>query len=700
MKGDAKQLVEFLDGAKNRFIIPVYQRNYDWTKKQCKQLFDDLVDVIKNDRKSHFFGSIVSTHESSDSRSRYLIIDGQQRITTISLIFAALVNLLKKGEIVSSDATLCDQIQDTFIIDKYSKEERKLRLKPIKDDCEAFDSVVKGAPDEFVKGSNVTINYQYFCTRIKDEELSADEIYEAISRLEIIDIFVGADENPQLIFESLNSTGLDLTEADKIRNFILMGLDANHQEEYYEKYWNKIERLTNYQVSEFIRHYLTVKQRRIPKIAHVYEEYKAYVKAKAIDNTDKVALYGSVLDDMLRYATIYEKIINANTSMRNVNGILKRLNFIDVTVAYPFFMNLLARDLGENEVEESLKCVESFVFRRIMCPDYTTNALNKIFCTLDYDVERIKHDEDSYSSVLIYILENKRGNAGFPTDEEFATALRERDIYHMQKKNKAYLFDRLENRDNAVERVNVIEKMDANELTIEHIMPQTLTPKWKEMLGDDWQEVYNNRLHTLANLTLTGYNSKYSNKSFEDKKTCEKGFAESGLLINRILLDYDKWTSDEMNDRINHLVETATQLLWPRPETSFKPDEPAVDQVSLEDAEDLTGRTLKSYTLGDTIVHETKEWVAMFTEVIQKLYDEDNAPMSRLANAGTCGNLCYLSESDDEITKKWYKIDEGLYIYKGTSTAQKLSDLNKIFDAYERDKTDLMFNLEPETEAN
>ncbi|MGN0750378.1 MAG: DUF262 domain-containing protein, partial [Treponema sp.] len=237
--------------------------------KQCEQLFNDLVQIIKKDRKSHFFGSIVTSAANKGGKSDYLVIDGQQRITTISILFTAMVNLIKSGTVVAEDKRLAEKIEKKFLVDEYQTEERKLRLKPIKDDCISFDKLITNNPSEFVESSNITQNYHYFENRIKNikrDEISIDELYEAIFRLEIIDIFLDKEDNPQLIFESLNSTGLDLTEADKIRNFILMGLDAKKQEEYYESYWNKIEKFTAYNVSGFIRNYLTLIQKKIPNI--------------------------------------------------------------------------------------------------------------------------------------------------------------------------------------------------------------------------------------------------------------------------------------------------------------------------------------------------------------------------------------------------------------------------------------------------
>ena len=205
--------------------------------KQCEQLFNDLVQIIKKNRKSHFFGSIVTSSANKGGKSDYLVIDGQQRITTISILFTAMVNLMKSGLVEADDKRLAEKIEKKFLVDEYQTEDRKLRLKPIKDDCVSFDKLITNDPTEFVESSNITQNYHYFENRIKNikrDEISIDELYEAIFRLEIIDIFLDKEDNPQLIFESLNSTGLDLTEGDKIRNFILMGLDAKTQENYYE----------------------------------------------------------------------------------------------------------------------------------------------------------------------------------------------------------------------------------------------------------------------------------------------------------------------------------------------------------------------------------------------------------------------------------------------------------------------------------
>ena len=269
MKGSETKLVAFMQGSDKRFVIPVYQRNYDWKTENCKQLFDDLKKVIKTHRKSHFFGSIVSVYNPDGENMEFQIIDGQQRLTTISLLLLAMYNLIKNGIIAVEQGNLADKIYRTYLIDEWQDDDTRIKLKPVKNDQTAFGKLFDDET-EHVKDSNVTINYRYFYERIQRQELTMDELFEAIRRLEIISITLNQDDNPQLIFESLNSTGVALSEGDKIRNFILMGLPTKQQNNFYEKYWNKIEVCTGYEVSAFVRDYLSV----IRSISHLRHMWK------------------------------------------------------------------------------------------------------------------------------------------------------------------------------------------------------------------------------------------------------------------------------------------------------------------------------------------------------------------------------------------------------------------------------------------
>ncbi len=470
--------MKFLDGSQKRFIIPVYQRNYDWKKENCKQLFDDLVSVIKEGKETHFFGSIVSY---AHSRDEVVLIDGQQRITTVSLILIAIVNALKKGVMTTNDDTLKLRIED-YLVDKYDKTERKVRLKPFRDDCVAFDRLIYKDESEYIPESKVTINYRYFYDRIVTyKELTVDELFHAVNCLEIIDIELEPQhgDNPQLIFASLHSTGLDLTESDTIRNFVLRNLEPAVQEDYYDKYWNKIEKCSRDELDGFVRNYLTIKQGVIPNLKGIYPAFKAYTKAQG--NIE------AILQDMLVYAAAYQNVVTFNVGDEGANEVAKRLDLLDMTVAYPFLMAFVAyaKETGMDgkEIYKVFSCVETFIFRRLMC-DLPTNALNKIFATLHNSVLKNKREADSYSSVMIYLLESRKLSSAFPKDEEFINGFTTKNIYSMRAKNKEYIFERLEN-GSSKEKNDVVGNIEKGILTIEHIMPQTLTTAWKQAHSED-----------------------------------------------------------------------------------------------------------------------------------------------------------------------------------------------------------------------
>lgn len=267
-----------MDGSTKRFVIPVYQRNYDWRQENCKQLFDDLVKTIKSNRDTHFFGSIVSVYSPSGSTMEFLIVDGQQRLTTISILLLAVYNLLKENAISSNDAMLAQRIYEEYLVDRFQPTEKRMKLKPVQHDREAFSRLFN-SEKEFVPDSHLTNNYQYFATRIlQKKELSADQIVDAIGRLQIINIELTQGDDPQLIFESINSTGVDLTEGDKIRNYMLMNLSPAEQEMFYHQYWEPIEQQVKRDsetddVGLFVRDFLTAEQSEIPNLNRIYTDF-------------------------------------------------------------------------------------------------------------------------------------------------------------------------------------------------------------------------------------------------------------------------------------------------------------------------------------------------------------------------------------------------------------------------------------------
>ncbi|WP_418475207.1 DUF262 domain-containing protein [Dialister hominis] len=348
MKGSEAQLLVFLEGSNNRYVIPVYQRKYDWKINQCRQLFDDLKKLVAEGRKSHFFGIIVSQIVPGGSKIEFHIIDGQQRLTTVTLLLLAICNLIRTGKVQAIQSQLDEQIMERFIIDKWPGNDSRIKLRPVEKDRSALEKLVAGDEEEFERASNLTVNYQYFCDRILEEKIPVDSLYQGVGGLQIISITLDQEDDPQLIFESLNSTGLALTEGDKIRNYILMGLSPEKQETYYNGYWTKIEGCTGNDVSAFVRDYLSVKEQTTPAISNVYQAFKKYVE------TEKVSL-DVLLEDMKKYARIYQKLLSGKSGLGNVqlDDCMYRLRRLEITVTAPFFMEIfrLAQE-GKLTVDE------------------------------------------------------------------------------------------------------------------------------------------------------------------------------------------------------------------------------------------------------------------------------------------------------------------------------------------------------------
>lgn len=690
MKGSECRLIEYMEGSKKRFIIPVYQRNYDWKIENCKQLYDDLVKVIKNKRRSHFFGSLVSVYEPSGRNTEFLVIDGQQRLTTVSLLLLAMYNLIKSRMITPKDTYLDKQIYEDFLVDKYQPEETRIKLKPVKNDQKAFGKLFNDA-DEYIRDSNLTTNYNYFYERIQKQEITIDELFDAICRLEIINITLNNEDNPQLIFESLNSTGLDLSEGDKIRNFILMGLPSKEQDEYYEKYWNRIEEFTKYDVSSFVRDYLSVKQLAIPSQKKIYISFKDYVDRQSIETED-------LLKDLLAYAKRYEILLCGGTKNRELDSSIYRLNRLETTVTRPFFLQVL-RLYDENELDISdlakiFLITENYLFRRTIC-DLPTNALNKIFLILHREITRYEGNDVGYVEKFKYALLSKKDRARFPDDDEFSERFTGRQVYQMNSKNKIYIMERLENY-STLEDKDVYGHFDDGTYSIEHIMPQHLTPAWVKALGEDYEEIHEIWLHRIANLTLTAYNSKYSNSTFDEKKTMKNGFEDSGIRMNTYIAKKDKWTLAELEERNQYLMGRALEI-WAAPTSTFKPAEKQMDSYTLDDDISLSGRLIASFSYKN-IEQPVSSWVEMFQKVLQILYAEDKRVITRLAVSKDDSVAQHFTMNVKDF-KKSVEIGDGIYVWTNSSTQSKLSVLNRVFKLYVADPSDLVFYLRDDIES-
>ncbi|MCR0199530.1 DUF4268 domain-containing protein [[Clostridium] innocuum] len=690
MNGIGTRLISYMEGSRKRFVIPVYQRNYDWKIENCKQLFDDLVKVVKNNRKSHFFGSIVSVHDGYGEE--YLVIDGQQRLTTISLLFLAMHNLLVNGILFSDDSSLSRRILEDYLVDKYEQSEKRIKLKPVKNDKQAFGKLFNDETD-YIVGSNLTINYGYFYERIKKQEITIDELYDSICKLEIIDISLNQEDNPQLIFESLNSTGLALSEGDKIRNLILMGLPTKLQNEYYEKYWNKIEECTNYDVSLFVRDYLSIKQQATPTMNRIYFTFKNYVEENNWDIEE-------LLINLLAYAKLYQILLKGNIDDRSLRECIYRLNRLETTVTRPFFLEVLRLNskgiIDSKDLSEIFLITESYLFRRTIC-DLPTNMLNKIFMLLHKEIIRYDGTADNYLDKLKYAFISKRERARFPDDEEFSNAFVTKQIYLMNSKNKMYLFERIENFGTSEDKA-VWNHFDQGDYSIEHIMPQHLTPSWINSLGDDYEMIHETWLHRIANLTITAYNSKYSNNTFEEKKNMKNGFLDSGIRINQRIAQKSQWGLSELEERSDYMGQKALDI-WKLPKTTFKPKEKQLENFTLDDDVDFSGRKIARFSFKN-VEQPVKSWTDMYEKVLRMLHSENKSVLVRLANTefkeGTADLNLHVS-SNPEVFTIYAQIDTNIYVWTNTNTQYKISLLQKFFKLYNVDPSDLIFYLKDDT---
>ena len=698
MKGYAKPLHEFIEGHKIQFVIPVYQRNYDWLIDNCDQLFSDLVKLSRSNRCSHFFGSIVTS--SADSSYNRLVIDGQQRLTTISLLLLAGIKAVKDGAIEISEESKIDEAYEVFLKAKFCNSERKIKLVPIENDRIAYDKIFN-EEDSFDEDSKVTRNYRHFYDLLtrKPQALSFDQLLDAIERLQIISIELDSDDDAQLIFESLNSTGLALTEADKIRNYLLMSLTPEEQHMCFKNYWQKIEQATENQPTKFLRDYLTIQQQlqRPVRQSNIYYEWKKYMDGHGRKEE---------LVKMLDYAHYYQQVTEAKLSTAKLSEKMRHICNIETDVTNVFFIQFLkyasANNLSEDEIFKVIDLVENYLARRIVC-NMPGNALTQVFCALHKDV--LKSIEEyssanvelgnSYSDILTYHIMRRDGNYQLPRDMQFVESIKTRDAYHMLKPFQIFLFERLENSVHG-EYNDVATDMKKKNATIEHIMPQTLNGDWKAMLGDNYEEIQDKYLHTFANLTLTGINSELSNKPFEIKRDGKKigneiypGYKNSKYRLTKNVTLCDKWTEIELQNRCNEIVATFLRL-YPLPQTTFKPLPKPVDEASLdEETFSPTNRNLKGFRLFGNEYNETT-WKGMLLHVVKLVMERYTDIVDTLYDAE--GFFWSAKQAD---TRYCTMIAPQKYLWTSMDNRSKLRCLRFLFEKCDIAESELVLLLEP-----
>lgn len=677
MRASEKPILNFLSCTEANFLIPIYQRNYDWKIKHCEQLYNDLISVVKRNYVTHFLGSLVSIYSSSGIDKEYLIIDGQQRLTTITLLLLSIVNFIR-----NNDCTINvnpEQITEHYLINKFSKtDDKKIRLRPIKNDNVALAKLFENNPEYFIENSNLTRNYRYFYERIENNEISIEELYKAIQRLMIVDIeLINGEDNPQLIFESLNSTGLALTQSDLVRNFILMQEDTKTQDRYYNEYWEHIEKNTNLETDNFIRDYLTYKTQNIPpKQNEVYIAFKKYWQELSYNDIDKE----DFLKEILKFSKYYNQIVNLKHPNYKINELFQTINNLKITVSYPFLLELLS-DADNNLITndtliEILEVLITYIFRRTIC-NVPTNSLNKLFPTFARDIKKQKDYKEKYIEIFKYIITSKERGLRFPNDEEFKDQLKKKEIYKMQSNVKSYYFYLMENWNNN-------EKAETDNLTQEHIMPQTLTKEWREELGADAEEIHKTYLHTIGNLTLTGYNSKYSNLSFLKKRDIENGFRDSRLFLNQDLKNLETWNKEQIEQRANRLIDRALNI-WNYPTVNYTPaDKDYENKFSFAEDFDTTGDKIYQFELMGSI-YKVSSWKEFFTKILLLLFDLDSTILNAFAESGQTNRITIGKGG----SQKSEELINNIYVDTNLSVTSIINIVRQVLEKYQIDENEL-----------
>lgn len=553
-------LLEFISKS-SQFVIPIYQRTYSWTENECLQLWKDILRAGANNQiGAHFIGSVVYVQDgqySVTAQSPLLVIDGQQRLTTVTLLLTALSDLLDdEQEII--DGFSKEQLKDFYLMDPRKKDNKKYKLILSQTDKDTLIALIDKSKVNFPKDYSlrVKVNYEFFKKKLAENIDKLETICKGIAKLLIVDISLDRQyDNPQLIFESMNSTGKELTQADLIRNYILMGLEHDLQSRLYEEYWRPMELDFGQEAYQtyfdaFMRHYLTVKTKEIPKIDSIYEAFKKYHREENLSIESLVA-------DIRAYSKYFCKMALGQEEDKELSYAFKDLKELKVDVAYPLLLELYDdyenNHLSKDDFEKAIRLIESYVFRRAVCA-IPTNSLNKTFANFTKSIKKDRYLESIQATFMLLTSYKK-----FPTDSEFKLSLVEKNLYNMQ--NKSYWLRRFEN-------FKRKEKVNLNEYTIEHIMPQNknLSIEWQNTLGENWQDIQAQWIHTIGNLTLTGYNSEYSDKPFKEKRDMEGGFAKSPLKLNEGLGDIELiWNEGAIKNRGKRLSNQAIEI-WKFPE--------------------------------------------------------------------------------------------------------------------------------------
>jgi len=604
------RILDFIGKGKKTFNIPVYQRNYDWQEENCKKLFTDIENIIKhNEEIEHFLGTVVYVLTKIErDYEEYVLIDGQQRITSISLLLKAL-----HEKIISEDTK--ESIWEQYLINKKSPDNIRIRLKPIESDSVSYKQLIDNNDDS--SNSNVCRNYKIFKELLENSHYSAEQIYSALYKIELVTIKLEKDkksENPQLIFESLNSTGLSLTQADLIRNYLLMNSEYEKQTVLYKNFWLKIEiELTNKKISDFIRDFLTMKTGKIANKNKVYDDFKEYMRIQKELNEE------AVLEELVTYSKYYNWFLNANSNNEKINEKLKHFKYLKNTTVYPLLLSIFEdtyyyKKLDEDKLLKIIDLLISYIFRRTIC-GYKTSSINKVFASIPKKILENQNEKDIYFKIEKNLME-RRLETIFPRDEEFKVNF----IKYNFEKNKELLKYTLKELEQKVSN-NVIN--DTSNLNIEYIMPENLNSEWKLELGEKkFENTHLEYLGTIGNSSLIENDLLRYNKNFKTKK---EFYQKSNIEITRNINNYQVWTDNEIKNRAEQLYEKSKEI-WSIP-AGYKIQKlnniEYGKEYLLNSSINVTGEKPDKLII-DSIPYPVKSWKGLLEKLCIELYNLDS----------------------------------------------------------------------------
>lgn len=686
MNANKGNLMSILSSEYAQLKIPVYQRTYDWDVKHCQKLVEDVFHAMEN-KQEHFTGSIVYLNEKEFFQEKTsLIIDGQQRIMTVMIILRALSNIAQK----LNHILMHNNIEEKNL-NLLSSDFKKLpRLIPTEEDQDQFDLFITNQIEKMHPESGILMNYQIIYNLLEKRLLTVEDLNAFYSTLNnnmtIVEIVLdeGRDD-PQEIFESINSTGLELSQADLIRNFLLMS--AKEQDHLYHRYWKPLyDLLGKDNIEEFMFDYLMYKTQKKLKYEHIYSVFAETFKQLGLTRVE-------VMDELLRLGEIYQSFIFPTLKyQKRISNVLKSLKRLDQTTVYPFLLRVFddyhSKIIDEQGLIKILNFLLNYHVRRLIVGS-TSNSLRGLYITLYSRIFKIEENKENYFDSIVTFMHELKSRDEFPSDAQVLKNLKSIEIYKQRKFVKFLLL--------AIENHESNEQLESDTLSVEHIMPQTLQPAWTKMLGKDYERIHDEYLHTLGNLSLTGYNAKMSNKSFKEKQeTLEKH--SKAVELNRDVINQEVWTDLEIKQRAERLSEIVLTIFKSPTYESKNIRFENVEEHDLNyEREDITGKELYSYKFIN-MDHEIKvdTYRGMLIGIIEHLDSFNSNLMDDIArnlfNPWDEGkNDQLVNKSMLENAKYQTKIRDDLYLVGGFSAVGCIESIKKLMKTYQIDDNNFVF---------